>query len=41
MEILDILVESYSDSGIYEVDNDSKILLNNFNSWLIELGKNI
>ncbi|WP_206748813.1 hypothetical protein, partial [Escherichia coli] len=39
LEILDILVESYSDSGIYEVDNDSKILLNNFNSWLIELGK--
>lgn len=39
LEILDIIVESYSDSGIYEVDDDSKILLNDFNCWLIELGR--
>ncbi|EMX9181577.1 hypothetical protein [Citrobacter sedlakii] len=39
LDILDILVESYSDSGIFEVDDNNRVLLDDFNSWLTELGK--
>lgn len=39
LEILDILVESYSDSGIFEVNDSNKFLLDEFNYWLIELSK--
>lgn len=39
LAILDILVESYADSGIFEVDDSNKFLLDDFNAWLIKLGK--
>nr|WP_282562121.1 hypothetical protein [Providencia stuartii] len=39
LEILDVLVESFSDSGIFEVNDTNKFLLDEFNSWLIEIGK--
>lgn len=39
LEILDILVESYADSGIFEVDESNKFLLDDFNGWLVELNK--
>ena len=38
LEILDILVESYSDSGIFEVNDNNRFLLDDFNCWLVELG---
>ncbi|OCG12926.1 hypothetical protein A9G24_08205 [Gilliamella sp. App6-5] len=39
LEVLDILVESYSDSAIFEVNNDNKSFLENFCDWLLKLGK--
>ncbi|AUP77074.1 hypothetical protein CWS02_24720 [Enterobacter sp. EA-1] len=32
LAILDILVESYADSGIFEVDDSNKFLLDDFNA---------
>jgi hypothetical protein len=39
LEILDLLVESYSDSAIFEVNNNNKIFLEKFSDWLLKLGK--
>ncbi|MWP61712.1 hypothetical protein [Gilliamella sp. Pas-s25] len=39
LEVLDILVESYSDSAIFEVNNDNKSFLENFSDWLLKLGE--
>lgn len=39
LEILDILAESYSDSGMFELNDNNKFLLDDFNSWLIGLDK--
>lgn len=39
LEILDILIESYSDSGMFEVNDSNRFLLEDFNIWLVELGK--
>lgn len=41
LEILDLLVESYSDSAIFEVNNNNKYFLEKFSDWLLKLGKNI
>lgn len=38
LEILDLLVESYSDSAIFEVNNN-KFFLEKFSDWLLKLGK--
>lgn len=37
LEILDLLCESYSDSAIFEVNTDKKILLEQFSDWLVQL----
>lgn len=40
LEILDLLVESYSDSAIFEVNNNNnKFFLEKFSDWLLKLGK--
>lgn len=39
LEILDLLVDSYSDSAIFEIDNDNKLFLHHFSDWLLKLGK--
>lgn len=41
LEILDLLVESYSDSAIFEVNNNNKFFLEKFSNWLLKLGKKI
>jgi len=40
-EILNILVESYYDSAIFEINNDNKHILGKFVDWLFELSKNV
>lgn len=40
LEILDLLVDSYSDSAIFEIDNDNKLFLHHFSDCLLKLGKN-
>ncbi|OCG58638.1 hypothetical protein A9G41_05575 [Gilliamella sp. Nev5-1] len=39
LQLLDLLVESYCDSAIFEVNADNKAYLNQFSRWLIKLGK--
>lgn len=41
LKILDILIESFCDSGIFEIDDSNELAVLEFNEWLINLTRSI